>query len=1085
MPTTILPQLEKFASDLTKSFKLSFDFNPEDQLKKPVAELFEQVGTVLNLQIRTVTEVQEGSIGRPDMGITVKKLLVGHVELKAPGKGANPDRFKGRDKEQWERFKDLPNLIYTDGNEWSLFRSGERVGRMVRFSGEVTSEGKNAIDATAANALLDILRDFMRWNPIVPSSPRALAKMLAPICRLLRNDVLDALKEPDSSINALVKDWRRFLFPDADDNAFADAYAQTITYTLLLARLTGDETISIPEAVQQIRANHAFLADVLKVMGDPDAQKGIEMPIQLLERLIDAVDSRALAQKGDPWLYFYEDFLAAYDPKLRSDRGVYYTPVEVVQTQVRLVAELLEKEFDAQYSFSDEKVITLDPAAGTGTYLLAALNHALNEVEEACGGGMRRAAATQAAKNMHGFEIMVGPYTVAHLRMTQALTTEGAALPEDGVHIYLTDTLESPDAPPLEVPMFYKGWVREHTRARKIKKDTPVLVCIGNPPYDRQQVDPNDTTTARKGGWVRFGEGRPLLNDFTEPLTQLDLGVHAKNLYNDYVYFWRWALWKVVEKGGQGIVSFITASSYLRGPGFAGMREFMRTVFDEVWVIDLEGDNLGTRKTENVFQIQSPVAIAVGVRYNKDEKRYPLAKAHYAKLEGSREEKLAQLNRIEKFGDLEWRDCLSGKTDYFLPINKTNYWQFPLLTDLFPWQENGVQFKRSWPIGESKELLQNRWNTLLHVPQNQRGRFLRETEARKASKDVTNFDNTTLPALSKIKPDSEPLGYQRYAYRSFDRQWAILDPRLADRPRPDLLRAHSIRQLYLTSLLTNVLGEGPSAIVTNLLPDLDHFRGSFGAKHVIPLWQGQDGMQPNLTAGVLETLEQAYGFRAAPEDFFSYAYAVLFSPRYVQRFWEELTIPGLRLPVTANAARFENSVRLGKQLIYYHTYGERFVPQGQKPGQVPQGTARCKVGVPASKEDYPETFRYDEQAQELIVGKGIFNQVRPAVWNFSVSGLQVVKSWLAYRMKERAGRKSSPLDEIRPEVWTFDNELLDLLWVLDHTIDLLPEINENFEQIIRGELIPEGKFPKPTSVEQHSKSSLPLFDQAGIEMEEE
>ena len=470
MTESFLLPLEKFCTDITNSFKLKFDFNPEDQLKKPVADLIEQAGGFLNMQLQTVTEVPEEKIGRPDVGVTYKRLLIGHIELKAPGKGANPDRFKGRDKEQWERFKDLPNLIYTDGNEWALFRSGEKTGKTIQFSGDVTKGGKKAVDAQVALDLINLLRDFLHWQPITPTSPRALAKLLAPICRLLRQDVLDALKDPKSNLSSLVNDWRKFLFADADDDTFADAYAQTITYTLLLDRLTGGESVSIQGAVQQLRAHHAFLSDVLKVLGDEQAQEGIEMPVQLLERLILAVDPIALAKKEDPWLYFYEDFLAAYDPKLRGDRGVYYTPVEVVHTQVRLVAELLEKEFHAEYSFTDEKVVTLDPATGTGTYLLAALEHSLTKIEKTRGAGMRRNAAVNAARNMHGFEIMVGPYTVAHLRLTQAFNAEGAQLPDDGVHVYLTDTLESPNAPPLDVPMFYKGWEREHNRASQYKK---------------------------------------------------------------------------------------------------------------------------------------------------------------------------------------------------------------------------------------------------------------------------------------------------------------------------------------------------------------------------------------------------------------------------------------------------------------------------------------------------------------------------------------------------------------------------------------------------------------------------------------
>lgn len=1080
---SFLHNLEDFTNEITNAFKIQADFNPEDQLKAPTKNLLTAAGQYLNLSIGAVTEVKN-NLGRPDIGISVTNLLVGHIELKAPGKGANPEKFKGQDKEQWDRFKNLPNLIYTDGNEWSLFRVGEKAGKTFRFSGDVTTDGKKAVNTQNADDLFVMLRDFLNWEPLAPSSPRALAKMLAPICRLLRSDVQDALQDKNSNLNNLVNDWRKYLFPEADDITFADAYAQTITYTLLLARLTGEENISVPNAVQQIRAHHAFLSDVLKVLGDEQAQQGIEMPVQLLERLIAAVDLVTLQkkEKDDPWLYFYEDFLAEYDPKLRNDRGVYYTPVEVVKTQVRLVAELLKKEFDAPFSFTNENVNTLDPAIGTGTYLLVALEHALSDVEKARGAGMRRSASTQAAKNMHGFEIMVGPYTVAHLRMTQAFDAEMANLPEDGVHIYLTDTLESPNALPLEPPFMYKGWEKEHNRARKVKKDTPVLVCIGNPPYDRQQIDPDDAISKRKGGWVRFGEkgGKALLDDFVKPLTAMGLGLHAKNLFNDYVYFWRWALWKVVESNKRGIVSFITAASYLRGPGFAAMRQQMREAFDDIWIIDLEGDNLGARKSENVFQIQSPVAIAVCVRY-REQKKNPMATVHYTRLVGTRAEKLAMLGSIDNFEAIQkfdkrgWRPCLTEKTDPFLPINQTDYWNFPLLTELFPWQENGVQFKRTWPIGESTHILERRWMSLLSFPPEKRGDMLVETEARKATKSVTNIDETILIAISKIDKDQKTKFITHYAYRSFDRQWAILDSRLIDRPRPELQKSHTDQQIYLTSLLTNVLGKGPSAIVTGLIPDLDHFRGSFGAKHVIPLWKKGEVKTPNIITGLLESLQKTLNTLIAPEDFFAYTYGLLFSPRYVERFWEELTIPGPRLPITKEPTLFKITVELGRHLIYLHTFGERFVPEGAKKGEVPTGVSRCKVGTPSSPQDYPEAFHYEETRQELHIGKGVFEKVRSEVWNFSVSGLQVVKSWLGYRMKERSGKKSSPLDDIRPEKWTFDDELLDLLWVLDNTIDLLPEVNANFDKIIKGDVFRTEELPNLSIGEGESLSSLPLF----------
>ncbi len=345
---------------------------------------------------------------------------------------------------------------------------------------------------------------------------------------------------------------------------------------------------------------------------------------------------------------------------MRNDRGVFYTPVPVVQTQVRLVSELLSQKFDIDFSFVNPGVITLDPAAGTGTYILTAVEHGLEQVAQLKGSGMRAQYATKASENVYAFEILVGPYAVAHLRLTQQILSAGGNVPEDGVHVYLTDTLESPNEKPPQLPLLYKPLGEEHKHAQKVKAETPVLVCIGNPPYNRQQIS-DGSQEKRKGGWIRFGEtgneGNALLRDFLDPLTEGGLGVHAKNLYNDYIYFWRWALWKVFEsKPGPGMVSFITASSYLRGPGFVGVRKVMRQTFDDLWIIDLEGDNLGARKTDNVFAIQTPVAIAVGVRYDKPQPETP-ARVHYTRIDGTQEEKLATLASITSFQDFKWREA--------------------------------------------------------------------------------------------------------------------------------------------------------------------------------------------------------------------------------------------------------------------------------------------------------------------------------------------------------------------------------------------------------------------------------------------
>jgi hypothetical protein len=1069
-PEQLYAELKTFAQQLSQNFSSTIPANPEDQLKRPVRNLIEDF---LPGDVETRTETQvEGLGARPDIGVALQSLLCGHIELKAPGKGANTNRFTGADRKQWNKFKALPNLIYTDGSEWALYRDGERIESVIRFSGDVITEGEAAVSENDASRLHRLLTDFFNWQPIVPDRPKALAKVLAPLCRLLRDDVEAAVSLDDSQIRYLYSDWQRLFFPEADTHRFADAYAQTLTYALLLARLSGAEGISPEQAAETLDSGHGLLAQTLRLLGQ--ARQEMATAVDLLERVISAIDPERLSRSGDPWLYFYEDFLAEYDPKLRKDYGVYYTPVEVIGCQVRLCAQLLEERFNKSLNYADEGVTFLDPAAGTAAYPLMAMQYGLNKVASTYGEGMVAGKASDMARNFNAFEYMVGPYAVAHLRITKLLQDAGATFPEDGIRVFLTDTLENPELDPPRFTFAERQIAEEHERARGVKRDTPILVCMGNPPYDREQRDPDEEDeTRRKGGWVRFGENfetrtqtKGILRDFIEGAP----GVHVKNLYNDYVYFWRWALWKLYESEqvtAGAILSFITASSYLRGPGFTIMRRHLREIFDELWIIDLEGDNLGARKTENVFAIQTPVAIAIGIRYGEAESEVP-AVVRYAKITGTREEKLNALQGVTRFEDLEWEPCFTEWEKPLLPEGHGDYFSWPLLTDLFPWQHSGSQFKRKWPIAETKNNLEHRWTLFAQAEDRaERAVLMRETGSRNL--ETNGYDLVTKERLNQLKIEGvERASIVRYSYRSFDRHWCLADERLCDRPRPPLWQIHSERQIFMTSLLTGVLGEGPAATISHHIPDLDHFRGSFGGKHAVPLWRNTSATEPNITDGLLTFLNNYWEEAITPEQFFAYSYALLACPLYTEKFSEELSIPGPRLSLSKDLGLFLKAVEVGKHLIWLHTYGERFVPEGESSGQIPQGSVRCNRGISTSPENYPENFKYDEAEQILWVGEGQFNPVVPEVWNFSVSGLQVVKSWLDYRKKAGAGRRSSPLDEIRPERWTtqMTTELLELLWILEHTLAVYPELETVFEAIVSSECFTEDELPSPTEMER-------------------
>lgn len=1013
------------------------DSQPEEQLKQPVSDLLIGAGSEYGLSVSVSPESRAREMGvRPDLGVVVQDALIGHVELKAPGLGANPRALTGEhNAKQWEKLKEHPNLIYTDGNLWALYREGETVRPPAPID-----DG--------------LLVQFLTYRPLVPRTPKALAALLAPLCRLVRSDVLDAVQREDSSLATLARGWRELLFADSDDHAFADAYAQTLTYALLLARFSGAESLYPGAAEEVLRAEHGLLAEVLRMLTNASAYAEIQFSVELLQRHIEAVQPDKL-RGPDPWTYFYEDFLAAYDKKLRSDRGVYYTPHEVVDCQVRLVSELLSKKpFNRRFAFADEGVVFLDPACGTGAYPVSAIEHSLALVRAEYGAADK---ASVLARNMFAFELLVGPYAVTHLRLTKAILDAGGTLPPEGAHVYLADTLESAQIKSEEwYDMFGGAITEEHKRVAKVKNDTRVLVCMGNPPYDRQVIDPDDVgSVARKGGWVRNGDSGKsgILADFTRTMAPEDM-VHTKNLYNDYVYFWRWALWKVFEapsNQGPGIVSFITASSYLRGPGFKGMREHMRRTLDEIWVIDLGGDNIGARKSENVFNIQTPVCIAICLRRaercEQEDDDAPLEPAvvHYASVEGTRDEKLSTLEQIRRLSDLDWRDVPSDWQLPFLPQREASFHDWPLVTALFPWQTSGVQAKRTWPIAVDRETLQKRWRVLLKSDPERRVVLMKESRDRKATKAYESvLGDRRLPSIATLPSDADSVPPARYGYRSFDRRWILPDARIADYLRPSLWRAHSTRQVYMVSLLTKAIGKGPAATVSAEVPEIDYFCAR-GAKDVIPLWRDSSALEPNITTGLLPRLGESFGSEVSPEDFFSYCYALLHAPSYTRCFWEELSTSGPRIPITADESLFRSTAAMGRELISVQTYGDRFQADGPY-----RGECRCIKELSS----VPDVIRYDQGSETLYFGDGSFAPVSKSVWEFSVSDFKPLQSYLKARTVKGSGKKSSPLDDIRPNQWTGTVELLELIWLLEHSVKTGPRLDEILDKVAAGSLIP-------------------------------
>ena len=861
-----------------------------------------------------------------------------------------------------------------------------------------------------------------------------------------------------------------------------------------------------------------------------------------VEAILDQFGSTA--QGGDPVIHFYEEFLKQYDRKMRADAGAFYTPQPVVEFMVRMVDEVLRTRFGLPLGVADGAtwsevadrnglevpegidphkpfVSMIDPATGTGTFLVEWLRRARESfIADHPADDWPAHAREHVLPAMHAFENMLAPYTIAHLK--GALELHDTGVSDSPIQVLLTDTL---DHRPVEQKLttMQDAIAAEGQRAAELKESERFTIVVGNPPYDREKREVGDSGK-RKGGVVRYGApgvaprglGRdpashssrarrqgptrpvPLLDDITVPMRKAGLGIHIKNLYNDYVYFWRWAVWQATElPPGPGVVAFITASSYLDGDSMAGVPALLRVAFDELWIVDLGGEGRGARTEENVFDIRTPVAVAIGVSMGRtpddqtqvtpagecghgalagggtrstDGTAGPSPESHgdgtpadgctvrYLRIAGSRADKLARLEEVG-LGDVS-QEVIGSGFDRLTPTSESDYFDWPEIVDIFPWTHSGCQLKRTWPIAETDTVLKQRWRELIEEVPRQRSALLKETRDRTTATTplpLLNYGDR-LRSVSRVDRGEEPESIEPYGYRSFDRQRVIADHRVGDYPKPSLWRVRGPRQVFLTSLTSTRLSRGPALTVSPYVPDLDHFRGSYGAKNVMPLYRDRTSRIPNIANGLLEAIGERVGAEVSPEDLLAYVHALASTAAFTECFDDELAEAAgpIHIPITTDRSLFQRAVELGRDLLWWHTWGERFAPAGQT--NLPPGQAQQITAV----EGMPEKYGYDPDTQLLTVGTGKFGPVSPEVWNFDVSGLKVVNSWLGYRMKKRKGRKSSPLDDIRPTRWTQTDELLRLLAILEHTIEVTLTAAALLDEILAKPLIPAAVLPKPT-----------------------
>lgn len=1048
---------------------------------------------------------------RPDYAIMVDGVLTGYVELKAPGKNIDPASFtkKSHEYKQWQRLRNLPNLLYTNGTEWRLYRYGEPV---------LTSTGYDAVHMhgsfsghgtlSAPDALAAFFLNFLRWAPSPITSADQLVETLAPLAALLREEMLIGLAVQEKTYKAdqtkakkkgeedfvippplvgLRKDWRDTLAPSTSNEEFADSFAQTVVFSLVVALSEGHdlslETFSTMAG--RLRSQHGLLGNALGLLTEHlDEKSSLYNALAVIVRVMGAASWKYISGgKSDVYLHLYEHFLKVYNPEQRKKTGSYYTPVEVVDQMVRLVDDALRTYLGKEHGLASEGVSVIDPAMGTGTYPLSVMHKVART--ESLAPAARTRALNRLAKNLYGFELQSGPFSVAELRLNQTLKELGADIPEDGLNLYVADTLSDPYAKQKPVNGNTLRLLSQlSNKATRVKREVPIQVCIGNPPY-KVRAD-------KMGGWVNFGprskdDSSSIMEDFRAP----SLGRKKHVLNNLYVYFWRWAFWKVFEDSfraleGQsdnaqraGVVCFITASGYLRGPGFKIMREYIRRSSSRGWIINVSPEGKRPPAKNAVFAIETPVSIALFLREENTDEETP-ADIRYVALHGTFAEKMQGLAALDLDG-AEFEPVRSGWGDKFAPEAEGDWDSYPELEDLYAKFYPGVKPNRTWVYAPSESILQERWAELIEgTDLKVRAERFKETASigiargKDPLSGVDTFqgskESLNDQIVRELIPDTPNI--VQVGYRSFDRQYILADSRLLHRASPDLWEHRVPGQIFIVEQNAHYPKAGPGLYFSALIPDMDAFNNRGGRAHPVLNVNGT----PNLTEPAAQMLHERFG-DSAPGDLVYYLAALTGHPGYVRTFDKPLQQAGIRIPLTADPELWERAVQLGKQIVWLHTYGERGepLPGMQYLHQLPEGadytlpTPTVDMGktMPEKKPSFsPDPVdSLSEEKNNPAMGTVSFGQARcenveKRVFDYTIGGNQVLGLWAKYRLKKPETKWSSSLNDIVqrewPEAWSEEYERL--LYTLTHLVHLEPAQEKLLDEVLAGEQIFREEF---------------------------
>jgi len=1020
-----LKAIQNFAHSIEK--KLALGDATEHTHRAALGALIESLAS----GISATNEPKHIECGAPDFVIRKGTITVGYIEAKDIGISLDVTEKSN----QLKRYlNSLTNLILTDYLEFRWYVDGEK--RLSARLGTATKDGKIKRDKEGIQAVTELLASFLEHQAEKVGTPQELARRMARLAHMIRDLIIEAFKQEAETggLHNQLAAFRDNLIPDLSVEYFADMYAQTITYGLFAARCAAPDNkdFTRQNAAYLLPKTNPFLRKLFNTIAGPELDDRIAWLVDDLAQILAQADMEAVLKdfgkhsgKNDPVVHFYETFLKAYDPKVREMRGVYYTPEPVVSYIVRSIDHLLKTRFNKPQGLADDNTLILDPATGTATFLYMVIN----EIRQSFAGqeGMwNDYVAGKLLKRIFGFELLMAPYAVAHLKLGLLLQETGYKFHSDErLGVYLTNTL---DEAIKHSETLFAQWISEEANAAaEIKKGKPIMVVLGNPPYSGH--------SANKGEWAR-----QLVETYKKDCPELYKPAQAKWLQDDYVKFIAFGQWRI-ERTGQGILGFITNHAYLDNPTFRGMRQSLMSTFTDIYILNLHGNSkkkevtLDGGKDENVFDIQQGVAICLLV---KEPDNTEPDRVHYADLWGVRDSKYHTLSEIN-VNDTAWEE-LKPHSPYYLFVKRdetdlAEYMQGWKLPDIM--NQNGDpapgivtthdEFAISWNADEAK----NKVNRLIETNSEDEARNL----FRLCSQSQWNYEHAKRElSASEWAKEIKPI-----LYRPFDIRWTVYNPNVAVHRRERVMR-HMLAGNNI-GLCTNreVNGDFHHILCSrDLINDCTVSLQTRERTYLFPLYlypaEGEmqfDGghRRPNLNpeftkdiSGKLGLtfiedgrgdLEQTFG----PEDIFNYTYAVFHSPTYRTRYAEFLKTDFPRLPLTSNKGLFKSLAVKGAELVALHLM--------ESPA-----LNNLITGYPVTGSNEVEKVTYDDNNQRVYINKTqYFEGVPPEVWNFHIGGYQVCQKWL----KDRKDRKLT-IDESR--------HYQKIVVALTETIRLMAEIDD-------------------------------------------